>query len=97
MATQLFAYTANTGNDAGAINSLGGVQTTGVIGFSSSGGTIAGNSTGLPYSSFPFDRYVQSAGPANGQTVVDVVFPRGRDNIAASYVVVYAMAGGVLT
>ena len=99
MATQLFAYTATTAADSGQINSLPGVQTTGVIGFGSvTPGLQLGNAlTGLPYSGFPFNRYVQSGGPANATIVVDVVFPRGRDNVAASYCVSYTVAAGALT
>jgi hypothetical protein len=98
MATTLFNVASNSANDAGAQSALGlaGVSTTGIYGFSNTGGTNT-LSGALPYNGQPFTRYVASGGPANATTVVDIVFPQGRDHVAASYCLVYTVAAGALT
>jgi len=102
MAVTMFPATAATATDSSANQSLtgayAGTSTTGVYGFSSTTpglNTIAG---ALPYNGQPFVRYLQQGQPvSNGTLVVDVVFPRGRDNEGASYCVVYTFSSGALT
>jgi hypothetical protein len=96
MATTLFNMAADGALDSGSMNALPGVSLVGIYGFSNTGGTNT-LSGALPYNGQPYTRYVASGGAANGTTVVDVVFPQGRDHIAASYVLVYTVAGGALT
>lgn len=101
MATTMFPATAATASDSSASQSLtgtySGVSTTGIYGFSSTApglNTIVG---ALPYNGQPFIRYLQQGQPNTGATVVDVVFPRGRDNEGASYCVVYTLTAGALS
>lgn len=101
MATTMFPLTAATSSDSGASQSqtgtYSGVSTTGIYGFSSTApglNTIVG---ALPYNGQPFERYVQQGIPSTGATVVDVVYPRGKDNVGASYCVVYTLTSGALS
>lgn len=101
MATTMFPLTAGTASDSSAsqnpLSMYSGTSTTGIYGFSSTAPGLNTISGALPYNGQPFIRYVQQGLPNTGATVVDVVFPRGRDNEGASYCVVYTLTAGALS
>ena len=102
MSVTMFPATAGTATDSsGSLSQTGqypGTSNTGIYGFSSTSPGLNTITGALPYNGQPFIRYLQQGIPStNGTLVVDVVFPRGRDNEGASYCVVYTITGGALT